>query len=100
MQDRSWRLLENREQVECDVYSAAGAVARAARGRRTGWRVVGRAGAGGVGRLIGVGAYMGWRYGVGRGKWEMMPEKVTKEVNPAVPVGGKRKEKEVTLSKR
>jgi len=69
--DRSWRLLENKGQVECDDWTyvgmAAGAVT-AARGSASGWRgAVGKAGAGSVVGMLG---YMGWRYGVKGGKWE------------------------------
>lgn len=83
-QDRSWRLLENRGQVETDdwTYAGAGAAALAAgvvtvrsrgaeAGRKPavaalGWRgVVGAAGLGSVGGMLG---YLGWRYGVNGGK--------------------------------
>lgn len=70
-QDRSWRLLENRGQVETDDWTVAGAVVgalvagRAARG--LGWRgVVGGAGLGSVGGMVG---YLAWRYGVNGGKF-------------------------------
>jgi hypothetical protein len=69
--DRSWRLLENKGQVECDDWTyagmAAGAVA-ATRGGASGWRgAVGKVGAGSV---IGMLGYMGYRYGVKGGNWE------------------------------
>jgi len=69
--DRSWRLLENKGQVECDNWTyagmAAGAVA-AARGGALGWRgAVGKVGAGSVVGMLG---YMGYRYGVKGGKRE------------------------------
>jgi hypothetical protein len=71
-QDRSWRLIENKGQVECDdwTYSgmAIGAVASAVRGKGLGWRGgVGSIGLGSVGGMLG---YMGWRYGVKGGKFE------------------------------
>lgn len=91
-QDRSWRLLENRGQVEVDSFSLAGMVlgagavwratagggGRLAGGREkgvVGWRgfVRGRAGmvvgGAGVGASLGIVAYLGWRYGVNGGKW-------------------------------
>ena len=89
-QDRSWRLLENKGQVECDTFSALGAVAGtgivAARTgiRQAGWKML--VGGGGVGGLLGVVGYMGWRYGVKGGKWEDAVIAVAEEVNPAMPV--------------
>ncbi len=86
--DRSWRLLENRGQVEVDGWSVVGAVAgavgvllgerraRAARlgtGNGTG---VGRAlvirgvGGAGIGASAGVVGYLVWRYGVRGGRRE------------------------------
>ena len=74
--DRSWRLLENKGQVEVDDWSlagtAAGAIAAARRGadqavgRATFWRIVGASGAGSMAGVLG---YMAWRYGVHGGKW-------------------------------
>lgn len=71
-QDRSWRLLENRGQVEVDRWSVAGTLAGAAAGawrvstvRSFGWR--GWVGAIGLGNLTGVAGYMIWRYGIHRG---------------------------------
>ena len=71
--DRSWRLLENRGQVECDDWTYGGMLAGAATavmggGAAQGWRGV--AGRVGLGSIIGMGGYMGWRYGVKGGKWE------------------------------
>lgn len=71
-QDRSWRLLENKGQVEVDNWTyggmAAGLAASAAAGRSLGWRgVIGSVGAGSV---LGMMGYMGWRYGVKGGKWD------------------------------
>ncbi|KAL7933992.1 hypothetical protein V8C35DRAFT_44753 [Trichoderma chlorosporum] len=77
-QDRSWRLLENRGQVETDDWTYGGmGVALLATGimgvrgtggpARLGWRgVAGAAGMGSVGGMIG---YMAWRYGVTGGKF-------------------------------
>jgi len=70
--DRSWRLLENKGQVECDDWSYSGAVmgAAAAALARTnmGWR--GILGGTGLGSIVGVGGYMVYRYGIKGGKWE------------------------------
>lgn len=70
-QDRSWRLLENRGQVETDDWTYAGmgtgAVAALALGPRAGWR--GLLGAAGLGSVGGVAGYMVWRYGVNGGKF-------------------------------
>jgi len=65
--DRSWRLLENKGQMEVDTWSAIGTVAGGILGSG-GWR--GRLGGAGLGSLAGVAGYMGWRYGVKKGKWE------------------------------
>lgn len=93
--DRSWRLLGNRGQVECDVYSAVGAVVGAgavgAGKRGGGWR--GMVGGAGLGGWVGVVGYMGWRHGVKRGEWEEVVAKVVEEVNPGMPVEGKKGEK-------
>ncbi|KAL9051497.1 MAG: hypothetical protein Q9162_005970 [Coniocarpon cinnabarinum] len=67
--DRSWRLLQNRGQVEVDDWSIIGAVAGAAgssviKGAAAipPWkRLLGGAG---LGNVAGVAAYMVWRYGV------------------------------------
>lgn len=68
--DRSWRLLENRGQVEVDEWSLPGTVVGAVVGvvRRGGW--VRAVGAAGCGSLVGVAWYIGWRYGVNGGRWE------------------------------
>jgi len=92
-QDRSWRLLENRGQVECDVFSAVGAVVGAGVVGGAGWR--GMVGGAGLGGLLGVVGYMGWRYGVKRGEWDEVVGKVVEEVNPVMPVEGKTKGKAV-----
>lgn len=73
-QDRSWRLLRSRGQVECDDWTYGGAVAglgAAAAGgmlRGAGWR--GAVGAAGVGSVLGTIGYTGWRHGVKGGKFE------------------------------
>lgn len=64
--DRSWRLLENKGQVEVDSWSVPGALAGGLI-VGGGWR--GRLGGAGLGSLLGVAGYMGWRYGVKKGKW-------------------------------
>jgi hypothetical protein len=68
--DRSWRLLENKGQVEVDDWSLGGAVAGAVvtAGRKPGWLAV--TGGGAMGSLVGVGGYLVWRYGIKRGKWD------------------------------
>jgi hypothetical protein len=70
--DRSWRLLENKGQVEVDDWSCGGAIMGAAAtvAARTnmGWR--GLLGGAGLGSLVGVGGYMVWRHGVNGGTWE------------------------------
>lgn len=73
-QDRSWRLLRNKGQVECDDFTYGGAVggvgAAAVTGalRGVGWR--GAVGAAGVGSVVGTVGYMAWRYGVKGGRFE------------------------------
>ncbi|CZR69544.1 uncharacterized protein PAC_19444 [Phialocephala subalpina] len=71
-QDRSWRLIENKGQVECDDWTypgmLGGAVAYAIKGNGLGWRGV--AGSIGLGSVAGMAGYMGWRYGVKGGKFE------------------------------
>ena len=87
-QDRSWRLLENKGQIECDTFSAEGAVAGAGlvawrTGMQAGWRMLlGGAGAGG---LVGVVGYMGWRYGINGGQWGDAAVAVAEELNPTMP---------------
>ena len=73
--DRSWRLLENKGQMEVDDWSLVGAVAgavvvtvRKENGTPLGWRRV--MGGSGIGSLVGVVGYMGWRYGIKGGKWD------------------------------
>ncbi|KAI1876521.1 hypothetical protein JX265_004047 [Neoarthrinium moseri] len=70
-QDRSWRLLENQGQVECDdwtyggMLAGLGAAATVARPRG----LLGVLGLVGTGSLAGMFGYMGWRYGVHGGKF-------------------------------
>lgn len=72
--DRSWRLLENKGQVEVDSWSVVGAAAgsvlvlRDSALRRMGWRAV--VGGVGLGTLLGTGGYMVYRHGIKGGKWE------------------------------
>lgn len=73
--DRSWRLLENKGQVEVDDWSLGGAllgvaaVAFSDRGiRGLGWRGV--LGGAGIGSLVGTGGYMIWRHGIHGGKFD------------------------------
>lgn len=76
-QDRSWRLLENKGQMEVDDVSLIGTAVGMAAGFRARpfsvWRVAGGAG---VGSMVGVGGYMIWRHGIHRGKW---PERESKK---------------------
>ena len=69
--DRSWRLLENKNQVEVDDWTYPGmalGLASAAAAREVGWRgLMGRVG---VGSMLGALGYVGWRYGVKGGKRE------------------------------
>jgi len=68
--DRSWRLLENKGQMEVDDWSLGGAVAGAlATGvRRAEFLAV--TGGTALGSLVGVAGYLGWRHGVKKGKWD------------------------------
>jgi hypothetical protein len=72
--DRAWRLLENKGQVECDDWTYPGmalgfaAVLTNASGKALGWR--GAVGGAGLGSLVGMIGYLGWRYGVKGGKFE------------------------------
>lgn len=70
-QDRSWRLLESKSQLEVDDWTYGGMVLgglAAARGTGLGWR--GAVGSVGLGSVAGMFGYMGWRYGVKGGKFE------------------------------
>jgi hypothetical protein len=70
--DRSWRLLENKGQVEVDDWTYVGMVLGGlgvkAGGKTLGWR--GAVGSVGLGSVAGVMGYMGWRYGIKGGKFE------------------------------
>jgi hypothetical protein len=61
-QDRSWRLLGSKGQVECDDWTYSGmagsAVVLATKGIKLGWR--GAVGMIGPGSLVGMMGYMGW----------------------------------------
>lgn len=78
--DRSWRLLENRGQVEVDDWTAVGMVLAGAgwagsgmgRGLKGGRWVLGLTGAGALGSIGGMVGYMAWRYGMNGGRF---PEK-------------------------
>lgn len=72
--DRSWRLLENKGQVEVDDWSLGGAILGAGvvslrtEAGKLGWRTA--LGGVGLGSMAGVGGYMVWRHGIKGGKWE------------------------------
>ncbi len=70
--DRSWRLLENKGQVEVDDWGYSGAILGATAATlaksNMGWR--GILGGTGLGSLIGVGGYMVYRHGINGGKWQ------------------------------
>lgn len=75
-QDRTWRLLENKGQVEVDKWLtvealAGGSVAAIAarRGLLPVTLVQGVVGGTGLGASVGTGAYMLWRYGVSKGRF-------------------------------
>lgn len=99
--DRAWRLLENRGQLETDDWTYPGMLAGVAayvaavaststaksplllltkmggtRGRVGGF-LLGALGSAGAGSLVGTAGYMGWRYGVHRGRF---PDVQTREV--------------------
>ena len=72
--DRSWRLLENKGQLEVDTWSVAGvgagtiALVTSSWGKEAGWRV--QVGSCGMGATVGLLGYMIWRHGIKGGKWE------------------------------
>lgn len=73
--DRSWRLLENKGQVEVDDWSLGGAAAGVAGVALVGSKSMIKAsvwkstlGGLGIGSLLGVGGYMVWRHGINNGK--------------------------------
>jgi hypothetical protein len=73
-QDRSWRLLENKGQLECDDWTYPGmavglaGVIGSGSAKALGWRGV--LGGAGVGSVVGMMGYMAWRYGLKGGKFE------------------------------
>ena len=73
--DRSWRLLENKGQLETDdwTYGGAlvglGAAAVLTKGGLAGLGLKGVVGAAGTGTVAGTVGYMIWRYGVHKGKF-------------------------------
>lgn len=89
-QDRSWRLLESKGQVEVDDWTYQGMAAASATAlvgklrapesavATMGWKgLVGAAGLGSVGGVMG---YMAWRYGVNGGKFpDKLPKKKERE---------------------
>lgn len=72
--DRSWRLLHNKGQVECDDFTYAGEIAGLGASALTGtlkgagWRIP--VGAAGMGSVLGTVGYMAWRYGFNGGKFD------------------------------
>lgn len=77
-QDRSWRLLENRGQVEMDDWTyigmGAGVVAALGTGSLKGLGVRGVLGAMGAGSVVGGLGWVGWRVGINGGKFEEKPK--------------------------
>lgn len=73
--DRSWRLLENKGQLETDDWTYGGALvglggaAALARGGLAGLGLRGSVGAVGAGTVAGTVGYMVWRYGIHKGKF-------------------------------
>lgn len=67
-QDRSWRLLENRGQVETDDWTAGGVLAGAVAGG-TAYGLRGAVGGVGLGSVAGMVGYLAWRYGLKGGKF-------------------------------
>ncbi len=67
---RSWRLRENRGQMEVDDFSILGMTTGVAMSyglKGADWRM--KAGGAAVGNLVGVAAYMAYRYGLRHGEW-------------------------------
>ena len=64
--DRSWRLLENKGQTECDDWTYAGMIAGAIAGSNSKIGGGGFGGAG-LGSVVGIIGYIAWRYGVNGG---------------------------------
>ncbi|TGO70375.1 hypothetical protein BOTNAR_0001g00510 [Botryotinia narcissicola] len=71
-QDRSWRLLENKGQIESDDWMygdmIVGALWKFKPGSLVDWRA--RVGSISAGSAMGVLGYLGWRYGIKEGKWD------------------------------
>ncbi|KAF7900409.1 uncharacterized protein EAF01_007711 [Botrytis porri] len=71
-QDRSWRLLESKGQMESDDWMYGGMIVGALWKFKSGslvdWRV--RVGSISAGSAMGALGYLGWRYGVKGGKWD------------------------------
>ncbi|KAI0874987.1 hypothetical protein GGS24DRAFT_457012 [Hypoxylon argillaceum] len=70
--DRSWRLMENKRQLETDDWTYGGMITALAATvlfkRPVGWvAVIGSVGAGSVAGTLG---YIGWRYGIHSGKYQ------------------------------
>jgi hypothetical protein len=66
-QDRSWRLLGNKGQVECDDWTYGGMAAGLVGGVKGLRGVIGGLG---IGSVVGMVGYMGWRYGIRGGEFE------------------------------
>ncbi|KID98527.1 hypothetical protein MAJ_05455, partial [Metarhizium majus ARSEF 297] len=77
-QDRSWRLLENRGQLEMDDWTylgmGAGVAAAWAAGSLKGLGGRGVMGAVGAGGVVGGLAWAGWRFGVNGGRFKEKPK--------------------------
>jgi len=67
--DRSWRLLKNRGQVECDDWAYGGMTAGAIMSMRGKGGALKSIGSVGIGGVLGLMGYMGVRYGV-KGGWK------------------------------
>ena len=67
--DRSWRLLENSGQVECDDWTYAGMLGAGVWALREGGGWTSAIGRVGTGSVVGMMGYLGWRYGV-KGGWK------------------------------
>lgn len=81
--DRSWRLLENEGQKAVDDCSIVGSAVGTLAGARqimahetNGVKALKVAGGAGVGSLVGVVVYLGWRYGLMRGEQPMSKRSV------------------------
>lgn len=65
--DRAWRLLENKGQMEVDDFALLGMAVGAYLARRGDWKV--KIGGAALGNLVGVADYMIWRHGIRGGKF-------------------------------